>query len=149
MPVAALHVATGFAQSNGQRFVVVAEGARVTQALLTFAAQGLDPDHLIAAPLLLPPVEAGFVAGIMGDETVVRGAALAFGDDAVLTPLLTGGETALLLDSDTRDAAIAGAVAHPEADLRHGLFARRRAWRIDVSRLRRLAAMRYCWDSSC
>ena len=86
----ALHVAVGRADADGRRLAVSVPVRRIAGLLTGLAEQGIDPDHLIAAPLLLMRPEAGFVRGDLGSETVVRGTDSAFADDAVLTPLLVG-----------------------------------------------------------
>ena len=140
-PAAALHTATGAEASDGGRTVATAEAVRVTERLLDLARHGLDPDHLLAAPLLLPLPEEGFVSGDFGNGMMVRGLAAAFPDDPVLTPLLTDGIVPQRLDRDALEAAMIDAVANPEADLRQGVFAKRYRWNPDLARLRRLAML--------
>ena len=139
VPLEALHVATTDADAEGLRTVVAVEAARITERLLALAQAGLDPDHLLAAPLLLPLPEHGFVSGDMGDGVMVRGQGAAFPDDDVLTPLLTGGNAPELLDRSALEAALVGAVEYPQADLRHGPFAKRHRWTIDRAHMRRIA----------
>ena len=140
-PFEALHVATTDADPDGMRIVVSVEASRVTERLLSLAQAGLDPDHLLAAPLLLPMPEQGFVSGDMGDGVMVRGQGAAFPDDAVLTPLLTGGNVPQALDRAALEAALVGAVADPQADLRTGVFAKRHRWAVDHARIRQLAVL--------
>ena len=137
----ALHVAVGRADADGRRLAVSVPVRRIAGLLTGLAEQGIDPDHLIAAPLLLMRPEAGFVRGDLGSETVVRGTDSAFADDAVLTPLLVGEAALDTLDREALEAGLVAAVEFPEADLRHGAFAKRRQWQVDGARLRRLAIM--------
>ena len=141
VPVGSLHVATGPADADGHRSVVAIAATAVTERLLTLAGHGVDPDLLLAAPLLLPRPVDGFVRGDLGDECVVRGRGAAFGDDPVLTPLLTAGHEVATLERSALEAALVAAVANPEVDLRQGPFAKRRRIAIDLLRVRRIAVM--------
>lgn len=141
LPPEALHVAVGAADAEGRRLAVGVPVATLSALLAAFAEAGLDPDHLIAAPLLLARPEAGYVRGDLGSETVVRGTETAFADDAVLTPLLTADAPFETLDRVALEAGLVAAVEFPEADLRHGPFAKRRRWAVDTARLRRYAVM--------
>jgi general secretion pathway protein L len=109
--------------------------------LAALAEVEVDPDHLVAAPLLLTRPEVGFVRGDLGSEIVVRGQDTAFVDDPVLTPLLTGDKPLVTLDRSALEASLIAAIEFPEADLRQGVFAKRRRWPVDVARLRRYAVM--------
>jgi general secretion pathway protein L len=138
-PLDTLQVAVGRVDDLGRRVAVSVDATHLTQRLVELAAIGLDPDHLIAAPLLLPQPETGFVRADLGGEVVMRGKDCAFADDAVLSPLLTRGQEVAVLDQAELETAIVDAIRHPEADLRHGIFMKRRRWTIDHERLRRLA----------
>lgn len=137
----ALHVAVGLPDAGGHRLAVSAPVAHIAALLAGLAGEGIDPDHLIAAPLLLMRPESGFVRGDLGGEIVVRGGDTAFAEDAVLTPLLVGDAAFETLDRPALEAGIIAAVEFPEADLRHGMFAKKRQWQVDLPRLRRLAVM--------
>lgn len=141
LPPEALHVAVGAADAEGHRIAAGVPVASLTALLSSLAEAGLDPDHLLAAPLLLARPETGFVRGDLGSEIVVRGTETAFADDPVLTPLLTSDNPVETLDRPALEAALIAAVEFPEADLRHGLFAKRRRWPVDLARLRRYAMM--------
>ena len=140
-PGVAMHVVAGPADADGARAVVSVEARLITERLLMLAAHGLDPDHLIAAPLLLPIPVSGFVRGDFGNEVVVRGTDVAFPDDAALTPLLTAGAEIATLGRDELEASLIDAVVTRPADLRSGPFVKRRGWRIDDGRLRRMAVL--------
>ncbi|UVO53913.1 type II secretion system protein GspL [Sphingomonas sp. SUN039] len=141
LPPEALHVAVGAADTEGHRLAVGVPAAHLKAYLAALAEAGFDPEHLIAAPLLLARPETGFVRGDLGTEAVVRGTDTAFADDPVLTPLLTGDDPLETLDRPALEAGLVAAVEFPEADLRHGLFAKRRRWPVDMARLRRYALM--------
>lgn len=136
-----LHVAAGPADSRGQRVVVAVEAEKIAERLHALATLGLDPECLWAAPLLLPRPESGFVRATLGDETLVRGPATGFLDDPALTLAIVGDATIIELGRHELEAAIADAVREPGANLRHGVFAKRARWSLDVERLKRLALM--------
>ncbi len=140
-PATGLHVVAGPADESGRRAVVAIEAARVTEALLDLAEKGIDPDRLLVEPLLLPIVDAGFVRATFDLAPVMRGVEAAFVEDSVLSPLIVGSEPVATLERDAIEAALVRAVDGPNADLRQGLFAKRRRWSVEVSRLRKLAAM--------
>lgn len=135
-PLATLHVAVG-TESQGERTIVVLSALHMTEYLAEMAARGMDPESVIAAPLLLPRLDNGFVMADLGGETVIRGRDGAFLDDPALTPLLTDGQIRMF-DAEETDAAIIAAVRNPEVDLRQGAFRLRRRWPLDHSRLRRI-----------
>lgn len=134
-PVDTLHVALGVPSISGERAVVAIDKTRMAQWLGEATLLGFDPDAVLAAPMLLARPEKGYVRGDLGSESVVRGRDGAFADDAVLTPMLTGGDLATL-GRDDLEAGIVAAVADPEVDLRQGAFARRHNWGFDWPMLR-------------
>jgi general secretion pathway protein L len=141
LPPEALHVAVGAADTEGHRLALGVPVAALTVFLAMLGEAGLDPDHLIAAPLLLARPDTGFVRGDLGSEIVVRGTETAFADDPVLTPLLTGDGPLTTLDRSVLEANLVAAVEFPEADLRQGPFAKRRRWPVHITRVRRYAVM--------
>ncbi len=140
-PLAALHVAAGPEDHQGERTIVSVDATRMTDCLVTLAAHGLDPAVVLPAPLLLPRPVEGFVTGDIGPETLVRGHGVAFADDPMLTPLLTERAPLVRLDPEEHEAAIIAAVRNPEVNLRTGMFARRRQWQVDPAGLRRIAML--------
>ena len=136
-----LHVAAGPADSGGQRVVVAVEAEKIAARLRSLATLGLDPERLWAAPLLLPRPEIGFVRASVGAETLLRGQTTGFLDDPGLTEAIVGDARIIELDQHELEAAIADAVHGPGTNLRHGIFAKRTAWSIDVVRLKRFSVM--------
>lgn len=130
-----LHVALG--RGNAERPIVAIATARMAAFLVDLAARGIDPDVVLAAPLLVARPDEGYVRATIGGEPIVRGRDSAFADDAVLQPLLTGGEVTTL-DAREVDRQIITSVADPEVDLRQGVFAKRRRWGIDWKLVRRI-----------
>lgn len=141
LPAEALHVAVGRSDAEGRRVAIGVPAAQLAAYLAAWAEGGIDPDHLIGAPLLLARPEEGFVRGYVGDGEVVRGVETAFADDPSLTPLIVGDAPLVTVDQATLEAGLVAAVEFPEADLRHGAFAKRRRWNVDMARLRRMALL--------
>ncbi|HEU4961602.1 MAG TPA: type II secretion system protein GspL [Sphingomonas sp.] len=137
-PLAELHVAVGREDESAERPIGVVGVERMRAWLAALAAQGIDPDALIPAPMLLPRPDAGFVRADLGGHGVVRGPTSGFADEARLTELITSDSPPATLDRDTVDAAIVAAAAAPTLDLRQGVFAKRRRRAIDWALVRRL-----------
>jgi general secretion pathway protein L len=135
-----LHVAVGAVTAAGDRPVVAIDRGRMAALLADLAASGIDPDAVIAAPMLLARPELGFAKGHFGNETIVRGRDGAFVDDPILTPLLTGGDMTTL-DRTTLEQSLVDGVTEPEVDMRQGIFAKRRSWGIDRLALRRIGQL--------
>jgi general secretion pathway protein L len=93
----------------------------------------------VPAPLLLAPPPAGFVRRDRGALADYRGPAAAFALEPELAEALVGDAQVAVLDAAAFEADLATAVAAPALDLRQGPFARRRPWRVERPRLRRLA----------
>jgi len=138
-PIGELHVAVGREADGVERPIGVVSAQWMRGALEALAAEGIDPDAVIPAPMLLPRPEQGYVRADLGGEGVVRGTTSGFADEARLTELVTGGVSPATLGRDELEAAIVGAVAAPALDLRQGAFARRTRAAIDWALVRRLA----------
>ncbi len=136
-PAGSLHIAVGQTNGAGDRAVVAIDRGRMAALLADMAVIGIDPDAVVAAPMLLVRPETGFVRGNFGDETILRGPDGAFIDDPILTSLLTGGAVTTLERAALEHGLVAG-VTNLEVDLRQGIFAKRRAWGLDWVRLRRI-----------
>ena len=138
-PIGELHVAVGHEGAIAERPIGVVAAEQMRQWLETLADNGIDPDAILPAPMLLPRPENGYVRADLGGEGVVRGATSGFADEARLTELITGGIAPVVLARDALEEAILAAVAAPVLDLRQGMFARRRRIGIDWALIRRLA----------
>ena len=123
-PIADLHVAVGDEGSN-DRPIGVVTSARMSAWLAQLAEQGLDPQAMIPAPMLLPRPVEGFVRADFGGDGVVRGTTSGFADEPGLTEIVTGGVTPTALDRAALEASVVAALARPALDLRQGAFARR------------------------
>lgn len=137
-PAEALHVAASPADEDGNRTVVSIAAIRVTERLVSLSDVGLDPDRLLAAPLLLPIPETGFVRATFDTETVLRSRDTALLDDD-LAPIILGNCQVATFDRAAIEQALVRGVDGVNADLRHGPFAKRRQWAVDAARLRRFA----------
>ena len=138
-PMADLHVAVGREGDAAERPIGVVGVERMRAWLDELAAQGVDPDAVVPAPMLLPRPDEGYVRADLGGHGVVRGPTVGFADEARLTELVTGDTPPETLERDAVDAAIVAAAAAPALDLRQGPFARRRRRAIDWPLVRRLA----------
>ena len=140
-PIDALHVAIG-GDDDGWRTVVAVEREIMASSLATLAAEGIDPDAIIPATLLMPRPDTGAIRAGVAGETLVRSPGDAYVEEPGLEALLP--EAPRQLADDEIEAAVAAAVAVPEVDLRQGSFARSRGWNVDwvaARRLGRLAAV--------
>ena len=137
-PLSAMHVAVG-RQEQGRTVAAVVPTARMTEWLGAAATVGIDPEAIVPAPLLLPAPEAGFVRRDRGERADYRGPAAAFTLEPELAEAIVGDAPVELLDEAGSEAALAGQTAAPPLNLRQGAFARRRQWRLERPRLRRIA----------
>jgi general secretion pathway protein L len=137
MPVETQHVAVGTPEGADRSVAVIGNG-RMSAWLESLQARGIDPDAVLAAPLLLPRPEQGFVRASIGAETVLRGRSSAFADEPGLTELLV--REAQIEDIDAEPLVLA-ALDAPELDLRQGSFAKRNRFRIDYALVKRLAML--------
>jgi general secretion pathway protein L len=137
VPVETQHVAVGEPDGSDRTVAVIGNG-RMSAWLDSLQSRGIDPDALLAAPLLLRRPGDGFFRARIGAETVVRGRSAAFAEELGLTELLIG--DAPIEDVDAEPLILA-ALDAPELDLRQGEFAKRRRFRIDWALTKRLAAL--------
>jgi general secretion pathway protein L len=99
-----------------------------------------DPDIVIPTSLLLLPPEEGLARRDAGRTTPdYRGPAAAFSVEPEIARLLVGEAPTAAVDEEAFEAGLAAALSPPALNLRQGAFARRRQWRVDGSRLRRVA----------
>ncbi|BCA58374.1 type II secretion system protein GspL [Sphingomonas sp. HMP6] len=137
-PIGELHVAVGREGSNLERPIGVVAASQMQAWLVELAANGVDPELVLPAPMLLPRPESGYLRADLGGEGVVRGPTSGFADEARLTELITGGAAPEVMPREALEAAIVAAVAAPSLDLRQGMFARRTSIAIDWRLIRRL-----------
>ena len=111
----------------------------MAQWLAVAAAAGLDPDQIIPAPLLLAPPDEGFVRRDLDGLADYRGPAAAFTLEPQLAELVVADAPVEAIDEGRFEAGLAPILASPPLDLRQGPFLRRRQWKLEGQRLRRVA----------
>jgi general secretion pathway protein L len=137
-PLASLHVAVGRAES-GLTPAALVPAARMAHWLAAAAEAGLDPELVVPAPFLLQPPDSGFVRRDLGDVSDYRGPAAAFTLEPELANTVTGGAPVELIEAAAFESGLGPLVADPVVSLRQGPFARRRQWRVERGRVRRIA----------
>ena len=139
-PLAQIHIAVGRAE-RGLTPVALAPAGAMSAWLAAAAAAGLDPDVVTPSPMLLAPPEAGFVRRQVTTVWDYRGPAAAFAIEPDLAEPLVGEASVDTIDEARFAAGLPAVLAAPALDLRQGPFVRRRQWRMQGKRLRRVAAL--------
>lgn len=121
-----------------------AEGGLTPAALVPLARMrdwvAGDPDLIVPSPLLLAPPAAGYACHEAGRATPdYRGPGAAFSVEPELAALLIGDAPVAHVDEAGFEAGLAAALFPPVLNLRQGAFARRRQWKVDTARARRIA----------
>ena len=137
-PMSNLHVAIGRPEGGRTPAALVPLG-RMTDWLAAAAAAGVDPEAIVPGPVLLTVPEAGFVRRDRGPVADYRAPGAAFTLEPELAEALVGDAPVGTLDEAAFEAAAGRALAAPLLDLRQGPFGRRRHWRVERQRLRRVA----------
>ena len=136
-PLADMHVAVGRAE-DGRTPIALVRSSRVAGWLAEAAAAGFEADAVVPTPLLLPAPATGFVRRDRGSVADYRGPASAFSLEPEVAETILGDAPVQALDERAFEAALCALAAEPPLDLRQGPFARRRPWRLDDSRARRI-----------
>ncbi|WP_380787344.1 type II secretion system protein GspL [Sphingomonas sp. R86521] len=139
-PLAELHVAVGD-EGRPDRPIGVVGAGLMGDWLAALAAEGIDPVAVVPAPMLLPQPAEGYARAEIAGVGVVRGTSSGFADDALLTPLITGGVAPVMVSPEALADALVAAAGAPALDLRQGPFARRRRFALDWALIRRLAML--------
>ena len=139
-PLADLHLAVGRPE-KGLTPVALVPAARVEAWLASAQAAGIDPDSVVPAPLLLAPPASGFVRRELGAVSDYRGPGAAFTLEPALAEALVGDSSVETIDPDRFERELPAILDAPPLDLRQGRFARRRSWRIEGGRARRIALL--------
>jgi general secretion pathway protein L len=126
-----MHVAIGNAE-NGLTPVALAPNASMA------AWVAGDPDLIVPTSLLLPPPGEGLVRREAGAVPDYRGQAAAFSVEPEIADLLTGEAALRKVDEAEFEAGLAAALSPPAVNLRQGVWARRRQWKVDASSARRV-----------
>ncbi|HEY0149502.1 MAG TPA: type II secretion system protein GspL [Allosphingosinicella sp.] len=137
-----MHVAVGRESGEGVlRPVALAPVAAMERWLETARAVGIEPDIIIPDTALLPVAEEGYIRFDRGGVALWRGPEAAFALEPDLAELVVGDAPVFALDLAGFEAGLPAALEHPLVNLRQGPFARRRGFRLQGARLRRLAML--------
>ena len=139
-PLADMHVAVGRAE-RGATPVALVPASCMASWLAAAEAAGIDPDAILPSPMLLASPDTGFVRREVTTVWDYRGPGAAFAMEPDLAEALVGDAPLATIDEAGFAAQLAPVLAAPPLDLRQGPFARRRRWRLEGRRLRRVAAL--------
>lgn len=141
-PLADVHVAVGREGEVGAlRPVALTQTVAMERWLATLHALGLDPDLIIPDIALLPAPDLGFLRFDRDGIALWRGPEAAFALEEELAELVVGEAPVAALDFEAFEAALPALVERPLVNLRQGPFAKRRPWRLQGPRLRRLGLL--------
>lgn len=139
-PLADMHVAVGRPE-RGLTPVALAPARLMSGWLDAAQAAGLDPATILPSPLLLAPPATGFVRREVSSIWDYRGAGAAFAMEPDLAACLVGEAPLATIAEPAFEAGLAPVLDAPPLNLRQGAFGRRRRWRLQGPRLRRVAAL--------
>jgi general secretion pathway protein L len=100
-----------------------------------------DPQAIVPEPMLIVPPETGFLRRDQGNVADYRGQAAAFTLEPELAEAVTGALPVEPVDPARFAATLPALLAAPPLDLRQGVFARRRQWKVDKGWLRRVVTL--------
>jgi general secretion pathway protein L len=141
-PAETLHVATNeTAASEDSHNVAVVARSQMADWLLWAQHQGLDPDIILPAALLLPHPEEDFVRGVIGGETVLRGPDSALAADDPIAPAILGDAPVTDIPFEEINCTAIAALAQPPLNLRQGDFAKKGRRLLDWAGIRRIAIL--------
>jgi general secretion pathway protein L len=137
-----MHVAVGPEQEEkSDRAVALVPALSMAGWIGRLQEQGLDPDLILPEPLLLKRPHEGYVRFDGGAMPVFRGPNDAFSMEPDLAELIVAEREVETLGTEAFETGLAAAIADPAVNLRQGSFAKRRRWKIEWKRLRRLFAL--------
>jgi general secretion pathway protein L len=137
-PMGEMHVAAGATtREDGLRCIALVPALTMAEWMGRFEAAGADPARLVPETLLLP--EPG--EGVLHHGRLFRSRSDAFAMEPELAAHVLGEAEIRELDEEEFEAGLPLALEMLPVDLRQGAFARRRRWRIDWRRVRRLIAL--------
>lgn len=142
-PPESTHVAMGKRGADAMAPLALVGKQHMLGWLATLAAQGIDPDRMVPAPLLLPlPLtEAGVTVAEADGQWLVRGPHLAFAAEPALAGIMVGDEPIHRLADADWHAGLTLTLATMPIDLRQGEFTRVRRLPIDRRQVRRIALL--------
>jgi general secretion pathway protein L len=139
-PLSEMHVAVGRPE-GGRTPVALVPSRRMTEWLVAGGSIGLDPELVIPSTLLLAPPAEGFVRRERGELADYRAEGRAFSLEPELAEPLLAGLQAETIAQEAFEANLEALLADPPLNLRQGPFARRRQWKVEGGRMRRLALL--------
>ena len=140
-PISETHLAIGREEEANLRCIALVPEVVIARWLATLREEGIEPDHIVPETLLLPVPEEGLLRLDRGALSLYRGREAAFAMEPDLAELVIGEAAVEEVPPEAFEAAVGAAAERPLVDLRQGAFARRRAWRLEMKRLRRLAML--------
>jgi general secretion pathway protein L len=141
-PLADMHVAVGpEREGHTARAVALVPALAMANWIGRLQEQGLDPDIVLPEPLLLARPREGYVRFDRGAVPIFRGPSDAFSMEAELAEAIVAEAKVETLGEAEFEDGLGAAIADPAVNLRQGPFAKRRRWRIEWKRLRRMALL--------
>ena len=135
-----MHVAAGRPE-HGLTPAALVPTDRMRGWIASAQAAGIDPDAVVPIPLLIAAGEEKLVRVDLGPVPDYRGPAAAFSVEPELAELLSGGAEAGTMAPGEFEAGLGRTAADPVLNLRQGAFARRRQWKMERTRLRRMVLL--------
>ena len=139
-PLSEMHVAAGRPE-RGLTPAAMVPMSRMADWIAAAQAVGIDPDFVVPVPLLLKAREDGLVRADLGPVPDYRGPAAAFSVEPELADLLSAGADVETIEPAEFEADLGITAAEPLLNLRQGPFARRRHWKVEKTRLRRMVLL--------
>ncbi|MBB4612964.1 type II secretion system protein GspL [Novosphingobium taihuense] len=118
------HVAVGI--DNGRLLSCRVAASAMDHWLASLASEGLDPQALVPAALILPRTEGALVLASAGGQLLARSPDAAFAAEEALVSILAEGLEQVAPDVDALALRLAAVHAAPPLNLRQGIYAPRR-----------------------
>lgn len=141
VPPELTHVAIGAPGASDQRPLGIVATAAMIGWLARLGEEGIVPEYMVPAPLLLPEPVDGVIVATHHGLWLARGPGLALGAEPGLAAMMLGDAAVTEIDAATFEAGLAPALAAAPLNLRQGAFAVARQWRVEPRRWRRLAVL--------
>jgi general secretion pathway protein L len=140
-PVVDMHIAVGREEEGGRRCVALVPNSLMAGWLAGLRAAAVEVEHVVPETLLLAPPTEGVARLDRGGISLYRSTQEAFAVEPGLAELIVGGRPLVEVGEAAFEAGLHETLSPPLLDLRQGPFARRRQWRVERARLRRLAML--------
>lgn len=139
-PLSTTHIALGPTnEGEDERAMALVSIAAMEQWLAGPQALGFDPDHVVPEPMMMEPPGSGLRSFHRAGVVNMRGERRAFAAERELAKLLAGDDGVEAIDTAAFENGLIALAADPPIDLRQGVFAKRRRWKVDWNLVRRLA----------